>query len=837
MREAAGTEQTKIVRREQRIIERPRLIHELDQIEARTILMLAPAGYGKTTLARQWTRTFNGAIWITASPAHRDVSILALDLARGIDNLGGATSRFVEEYLRARSNPQGAAHEVGRMLAENARAARVQWIVFDDYHELTSSPEAEALVDVLHEEATSRFLIASRLRPAWASSRRVVYGKIAEITRESLAMSDSESQLVLGRRPGATRLAEQSRGWPAVIGLAAGIGGISAPDNALPAALHDFFAEELFRSAPARLRTQLIRLALAPDLTDDALRGEFGSEARSIVSQARELGFLSLDEPDLHPLIREFLLQKLSEDSGCESLVRSGIATCVEREAWGRAFELILRFGLMDLVQCTLEASYKPLSRSGRLATLSAFAGAVRIAPTFPPPVVDLVEADVAFRNGLYGLASDVAKRVRDTLPFGHSLLSRANAIIGQSAYIRADLPSSEEAYRQAYETALDPDDQAQALYGWILASVQGEVSHPGWIVSRLADRKNDSPLDLTRHAIAEVVRRRFAEGFPDGVPVDEAMHSLAQVEDPRARSSLLAVNAYVTGLRADYRRASELVRMAQGEINAFDLDFARSHTNWTAAFIELGLRRFGSAERALRLVEDEAQLKPLGYHVLNARVLRARLALQTGQQELALELVKRPDVEAAIPSIHGEYLATRALVLAVVGDDAASEAARSAEHTSAAVEVQALARAALAILSAFSGDTEGLELLWEMATRTGVWDPVVFALRSSRELSDLAAANDALRPDLALLYERSADLGLARRAGLRTRTTRDPEDVLTPRESEVAELIARGFRNRDISRALVISESTTKVHVRHILEKLGVRTRSEVVARLNGGQ
>jgi ATP/maltotriose-dependent transcriptional regulator MalT len=836
MRAPAGSKQFNGGRRDQRIIERPRLIEALDQIEARTILMLAPAGYGKTTLARQWSQTLNGAIWITATPAHRDVSTLARDLAERIDELGASASKFIDEYLRARNNPQEAAREVARTLAKSARAARVQWVVIDDYHELTSSPEAEALVDVFHEEAPARFLVASRLRPAWASSRRVVYGQIAEITRESLAMNNGESQLVLGRRPGALRLAEQSEGWPAVIGLAVAIGSVDVPDEALPAALHDFFAEELFRSAPRALQAELIGLALASDLTDEVLRQEFGADARSIVEQARELGFLSIEgSVDLHPLIREFLLQKLSEDPGCEKRVRDAIASCVEREAWGRAFELILRFGLMDLVQSTLEASYKPLLRSGRLATLSDFARSVRVAPTFPPPIVDLVEADAAFRNGAYALAADIATRVREALPEGHSLLSKANAIIGQSAYIHADLPRAEMAYRLAYETSVDVDDQADALYGWVLASVQGEVSHPGWIVSRLEERKNNSPLDLTRHAIAEVVRRRFAEGFPDGIPVEEAMHTLAQVEDPRARSSLVAVSAYVTGLRGDYRRAFELVLVAQAEIDAFDLDFARSHANWTLAFIELGLRHFGAAERALQLVEDEIQDKPLGYHVLNARVLRARLALQTGQRDLAIQLVQRPDIEAAIPSIHGEYLATRAVVLAVAGDDSAAEAASMAEKTSTAVEVQTLARAAVAILAAQNGETDRLAALWGFASRTGIWDPVVFALRSSRELSDLAAADDTLRPELAQLYERSADLGLARRAGLRIRITRDPEDILTPRESEVAELLARGFRNRDISNALVISDSTTKVHVRHILEKLGARTRSEVVARFNG--
>ena len=86
-------------RRERRIIERPRLIKMLDESQARVILLLAPAGYGKTTLARQWVKTLSGAIWVSATPAHRDVVTLAEDLAAGVDALGGNASKFIREYL------------------------------------------------------------------------------------------------------------------------------------------------------------------------------------------------------------------------------------------------------------------------------------------------------------------------------------------------------------------------------------------------------------------------------------------------------------------------------------------------------------------------------------------------------------------------------------------------------------------------------------------------------------------------------------------------------------------------------------------------------------------
>jgi two-component system, NarL family, nitrate/nitrite response regulator NarL len=59
------------------------------------------------------------------------------------------------------------------------------------------------------------------------------------------------------------------------------------------------------------------------------------------------------------------------------------------------------------------------------------------------------------------------------------------------------------------------------------------------------------------------------------------------------------------------------------------------------------------------------------------------------------------------------------------------------------------------------------------------------------------------------------------------------PPDGLTPRENQIAELIARGRSNKEIARELCIEISTVKNHVHHMLEKLGVRGRVEAAARV----
>jgi DNA-binding NarL/FixJ family response regulator len=55
-------------------------------------------------------------------------------------------------------------------------------------------------------------------------------------------------------------------------------------------------------------------------------------------------------------------------------------------------------------------------------------------------------------------------------------------------------------------------------------------------------------------------------------------------------------------------------------------------------------------------------------------------------------------------------------------------------------------------------------------------------------------------------------------------------EDDLTPRESEVLRLIAAGKSNREIARALFVSDATVKTHVNRIFAKTGSRDRTQAV-------
>ncbi len=55
----------------------------------------------------------------------------------------------------------------------------------------------------------------------------------------------------------------------------------------------------------------------------------------------------------------------------------------------------------------------------------------------------------------------------------------------------------------------------------------------------------------------------------------------------------------------------------------------------------------------------------------------------------------------------------------------------------------------------------------------------------------------------------------------------------LTPRQEEVTLLVVRGLSNREVAEQLFIAEQTVKDHLRDVFEKVGVRRRSELTAKI----
>jgi DNA-binding NarL/FixJ family response regulator len=105
------------------------------------------------------------------------------------------------------------------------------------------------------------------------------------------------------------------------------------------------------------------------------------------------------------------------------------------------------------------------------------------------------------------------------------------------------------------------------------------------------------------------------------------------------------------------------------------------------------------------------------------------------------------------------------------------------------------------------------------------------FLLKDTPRVGLLAAVRAVAAGDV--LLSPAVTRRLVERFARRTAVgARDDWHSLSPRERDVAMLMARGLSNAEIAEMLVLSEATVKSHVAHVLTKTGLRDRVQVVVR-----
>jgi DNA-binding NarL/FixJ family response regulator len=105
------------------------------------------------------------------------------------------------------------------------------------------------------------------------------------------------------------------------------------------------------------------------------------------------------------------------------------------------------------------------------------------------------------------------------------------------------------------------------------------------------------------------------------------------------------------------------------------------------------------------------------------------------------------------------------------------------------------------------------------------------YVLKDSTRTELLTTIKRVLNGDSILDGELAGRL-LRRLASETPRETSQAAERLTLREGEVLRLLAQGLTNREIAHALVVSVGTVKVHVEHIIAKLGVSDRTQAAVR-----
>lgn len=825
------------------IIERPRLTRLLDGTKARIIMLVVPAGYGKTTLARQWLEGGNRPyVWYAGTTASADVAALAVGIGDALRAVQADAGRRLRERLRATAEPERELPVLIDMLVDNLDGwPDDRWLVIDDYHFTKPSTAAEDFVFALSHALPIRLLVTTRERPSWASPRRVLYGEIYELGQTSLAMDQQEADEVLSAKEAAeaSGLVALAEGWPAVIGLAAVARGGLIPEEHVPTALYDYFADELFRGATADVQDALVRLAIAPRTDSQLLSALFGSRATEIVAAAIRGGFLTPESRELHPLLREFLIEKLDREpqESVAAQVDAVGAVLLDLGRWDDVYAVVDRFAAGPLLEKLLIRSYEDLLREGRGASLARWvdrAHDVRL----NAPVVTLIEAELAIRRGANDESEALAVQAARKMPGVDESAARAWEAAGRAAHLADREREALEYFRRAESSARTRAEVRNALAGQVLSGCQVEEFDVTEAVLRFEALEPETPTDVVRLAHCQCVAHYRHDALAKGSSAMAAAQHLApRVEDPMVRSSFYNAFARALALQGRYADAEEFARRVLEEAETFHLDFVLPHAFAIRALVDLGLRRMRSATTFARRAEDAALAAGDNHNTVDARVIQAKLLLATGR---AADAAKMPEIAVArrpTPAMYAEYLAVVALGSAVTGRvrDATRRAA-DANRLSGLLDVRALTTCVEAVLALKRGGTSTNAALLRLAAlieTTNHVDAFVASYRACPELLLALHRTTRLGDELASIVDRARDTDISIRLGLqnRTRSTKEKTATLSARESDVYDLLAEGLQNREIAAALFISEATVKVHVRHILEKLRLRNRVEVAA------
>ena len=281
-----------------------------------SVLLVAGAGYGKTTLLEDALALRDGpSAWAPLSDREREAGRLLVTLLAALDaELPGVGAPLLER-LAAGAEPLAVA---GRLTAElDALLVDPVVLVVDDAERLVGATDAIAVLESVLRARPGRLrlAVATRRPLGLALAKARAAGHVGEVSEDDLAFSADECEqllrLALRREPSDSEVAatmQATLGWP--LGVVLGARGGDDPERALGA----FLDEEVLAPLDARTRARVLDSAAVEVLTPGVLSAlglEPGFPARvaatglALVPAADRTGAFSY-----HPLVRELLRER-----------------------------------------------------------------------------------------------------------------------------------------------------------------------------------------------------------------------------------------------------------------------------------------------------------------------------------------------------------------------------------------------------------------------------------------------------------------------------------------------------------------------------------------------
>lgn len=853
------------------LVERKRLLDLLDQAATKKLgLVVGPAGFGKSIIISQWVARQSQSdcccAWLTLDAAETDgaqfLSYLVLALGRAGVAIGG-----LESAAQAGLADAPVASVLPRLIASVQTHPTKLVLVLEDYHH-AESEMVNSIVTHLLRETDDKFtlLLDSRELPDLDTSSRIAAGEALQIGADQLRLTESEvAQVLIGLvSPVESQLIHrQTEGWPVVIQLLAA-SKRTQPDLSVHEGLSgdliaSYLTEQIISQMAPTSRAFLLTLSLL-----ERFNFELADHVHQVSSSRALLGALDpvkallirSSRPDewmrLHHLFAEHLRElAIREDAGLvDSVLLRASDWFEERKLLVEAVKYAAKAN--DFLACQRII----LDAGGWRIILTDGIGILRNALSHLPdnlfltnPRIGLARAYLHCKHGEIHEARAMLNAVVGVLETEAEKMESAELqaaevdrlIVESMIRIYEDHSNQSESYRRLREKYQHQGDLIALDKGTLQCEVFAEQLATGTFGAEAEEdlrlafasmRESGSVLGLNycylHAAHLALLRGEFDLGVAN---LDRALQMAEENFGSDSGLKYLAVllkcalTVWQGGARADDRQ---------------ELHDALRHTMRYDGWVEIYLLGYGAAVMLARQTGDLNSVREITSELLVFAKQRGlqRLVIFIDQHHAEIEgrsaahHVSLPDDISADPrfwqarAVHYRLGFVAQPSISKVEEAFAAELERTPSliYRLELMTSYALGRAA------DGQESIELELLAEaidLALPQQIQGPfladerVLFALRKLRE--------NYLRNEQKLIALQFIEKVLARANALRPAQA---PAIFSAREMDVLDKLLMGLSNKEIARALELTENTVKFHLKKIFIKLGVKRRTQAITR-----
>jgi ATP/maltotriose-dependent transcriptional regulator MalT/DNA-binding SARP family transcriptional activator len=434
------------------VLERPHLIRTLiEHAERPLTLVVADAGYGKTTLLAAFARALpRPVVWYSLMGSDADPVVFGRYLLEGFRR---EHPRFGRDFYLALEEARPGSRSVEMLagtLANELAALKgpAHLLVLDDFQEVAGNPQVVAFMDTLlrHLPPKVRVLVASRSVPPFSLERMRASGDVFDLNSSHLRLTREELTRLFGdvyRRPlgedEVTALERTTLGWPTAVHLVheslrrserATLEEVLADFHASNLELHDYLSSEIYARLDLDTRRVLERTAALTRFDADlaaTLSGRDG-DTRALLDSLARRGLLRTfgtgvqASYECHDLVRRFIRQEVEGTAGTgvwRSLEADSAAALAARGEPERALRHYIAAGRDADAAALLRTLAPQMLRQGRAAALLQYLGDLPAEPVHADASLAVALADARQALGQWDeaepLYQGVLERCRET--------------------------------------------------------------------------------------------------------------------------------------------------------------------------------------------------------------------------------------------------------------------------------------------------------------------------------------------------------------------------------------------------------------------------------------